>query len=108
MAMPDAIKALVDLEAAESQNLRKLVYNVTSFSLTAEEFLDQVRNSFEDVEVDFESDRKREAIVDSWPADLNSSAAEADWGWEPDFDLQRAFDEYLVPNIRRRYAVDPV
>ncbi|MGD8731148.1 MAG: NAD-dependent epimerase/dehydratase family protein [Anaerolineales bacterium] len=108
MAMPDAIKALVDLEAAEKEDLSQLVYNVTSFSLTAEQFLEQVRSAFGEVEVDFKSDRKRERIVDSWPADLNSSAAEDDWGWEPDYDLRRAFDEYLVPNIRRRYAGDTV
>lgn len=108
MAMPDAIKALIDLEAAEKEDLSKLVYNVTSFSLTAQQFLEQVRDVFDDVKVEFESDRKRETIVDSWPADLESDAAEQDWGWEPDYDLRRAFDEYLVPNIRRRYAADPV
>ncbi len=108
MAMPDAIKALIDLEAAEKEGLSKLVYNVTSFSLTARQFLELVRGAFDDVRVDFKSDLKREAIVDTWPADLDSSAAEQDWGWEPDYDLRRAFDEYLVPNIRRRYATDPV
>jgi threonine 3-dehydrogenase len=108
MAMPDAINALIDLEAARKEDLSKLVYNVTSFSLTADQFLEQVRGAFEDVQVDFESDRKREAIVDSWPADMDSSAAEQDWGWEPEYDLRRAFDDYLVPNIRQRYAADPV
>jgi nucleoside-diphosphate-sugar epimerase len=108
MAMPDAIKALVELEAAEKDDLSKLVYNVSSFSLSAAQFLEQVRMDFEDVSVEFESDPQREAIVDSWPADLDCSAARQDWGWEPEYDLRRAFDEYLVPNIRRRYAADPV
>jgi nucleoside-diphosphate-sugar epimerase len=67
-----------------------------------------VQRAFKEVRVDFDSDRKREAIVDSWPADLDCSAAEEDWGWEPDYDLRRAFDEYLVPNIRQRYATDQV
>lgn len=108
MVMPDAIKALVDLEAAEKESLTRLVYNVTSFNLTAEQFLEQVLSAFGDFEVDFKSDHQREAIVDSWPADLDSTAAERDWGWEPDYDLRRAFDDYLVPNIRRRYAGDTV
>ncbi|MGD2057906.1 MAG: GDP-mannose 4,6-dehydratase, partial [Anaerolineales bacterium] len=90
MVMPDAIKALVQLEAADNARLSKLVYNVTSFSLTAQQFLEQVQRAFKDVRVDFDSDRKREAIVDSWPADLDCSAAEEDWGWEPDYDLRRA------------------
>ena len=104
MTMTDAVKALVDLEAAEKDRLTKLVYNVTSFSLTAQQFLDEVRSAFPDAKVGFESDPKREAIVDSWPADMDSAAAERDWGWKPDYGLRRAFDEYLVPHIVRRYA----
>jgi nucleoside-diphosphate-sugar epimerase len=103
MAMPDAVKALVDLEAAPSESLTRQVYNVTSFSLTAQQFLGEVLVAFPDAQVTFESDRKREAIVDSWPADLNDDAACEDWGWKPDYDVERAFQEYLIPTIRERY-----
>jgi threonine 3-dehydrogenase len=41
--------------------------------------------------------------VDSWPAGLNDHAAQRDWGWAPAYEIDRAFDEYLMPNIRRRY-----
>jgi len=103
MAMPDAVKALVDLEAAPREALTRLVYNVTSFSLTAEDFLREVETAFPGATVSFKSDVKREAIVNSWPADIDDSAARQDWSWSPDYDLRRAFDEYLVPNIRERY-----
>ncbi len=29
--------------------------------------------------------------------------AHANWGWKPAYDLDRAFDEYLVPAVRTRY-----
>ena len=103
MAMPDAVKALVDLEAASSDALARQVYNVTSFSLTAQEFLDYVNEAFPGASIIFESDPKREAIVDSWPADLNDEAACQDWGWAPDYGVDRAFREYLIPTIRNRY-----
>jgi nucleoside-diphosphate-sugar epimerase len=103
MAMPDAVKALVDLEAAPSKALTRQVYNVTSFSLTAQQFLDKVLKAFPKARVSFESDRKREAIVDSWPADLNDDAACEDWAWKPDYDVGRAFEEYLIPTIHKRY-----
>jgi len=38
--------------------------------------------------------------VDSWPEDIDDSAAERDWGWKPDYDQTRAFEEYLIPAIR--------
>ncbi|RME46464.1 MAG: NAD-dependent epimerase/dehydratase family protein [Chloroflexi bacterium] len=104
MAMPDAIKALVDLEAAPRQNLSTDVYNVTSFSMTAVEIYQVVQQAFPDCRVEFEPDAPRQAIVDSWPADIDDSRARVDWGWQPAYDRDRAFAEYLIPNIRQRYA----
>jgi hypothetical protein len=34
---------------------------------------------------------------------MNDNAARRDWGWAPAYDAERAFSEYLVPNIRKRY-----
>lgn len=105
MAMPDAVQALLDLANAPAANLSRRVYNVTSFSLTAAQFRQQVLNHFPDAQITFKPDLKRQGIVDSWPADLNDHDARRDWGWDPAYDLERSFAEYLVPNIRRRYAV---
>jgi len=103
MAMPDAIKALLLLERAPRERLTSHVYNVTSFNPSAGEILAEVRAAFPAAQVTFEPDTKRQAIVDSWPVDQDDSLARRDWGWQPDYDQRRAFDEYLVPNIRRRY-----
>lgn len=103
MAMPDAIKSLHLLTEAPRESLKRLVYNVTSFSLSAAEFREIVLGFFPEAQISFDPDMKRQSIVDSWPADLDDSAACRDWGWQPDYDLQRSFAEYLVPNIRDRY-----
>lgn len=103
MAMPDAVKALLDLAKAPASALTRRVYNVTSFSLSAAEFRDQVLQHFPDAQITFQPDTRRQGIVDSWPADLNDNDARRDWGWQPDYDLKRSFNEYLVPNIRERY-----
>jgi threonine 3-dehydrogenase len=103
MAMPDAVTALLHLAKAPAANLCRRVYNVTSFSLSAAEFQRQVLEYFPQAQISFKPDLKRQGIVDSWPAGLNDNDARRDWGWQPDYDLQRSFSEYLVPNIRRRY-----
>lgn len=103
MVMPDAIKSLLLLTEAPGGTLGRLVYNVTSFCLSAEEFRQRVLKAFPSAEITFEPDLKREGIVNSWPADLDDSHARRDWGWQPDYDVDRSFDEYLVPNIRKRY-----
>jgi threonine 3-dehydrogenase len=103
MAMPDAVKSLFQITEAPVENLRHQVYNVTSFSLTAAEFRNRVVAAFPEADITYNPDIARQAIVDSWPADLDDSTARRDWGWEPDYDIERSFNEYLVPNIRQRY-----
>ena len=104
MAMPDAITALLRLADAPREQLSRLVYNVTSFSLTAVQIHDLVLTAFPKAQVNFAPDWQRQGIVDSWPAGLNDYAARRDWDWQPYYDVAKAFDEYLIPNIRQRYS----
>jgi nucleoside-diphosphate-sugar epimerase len=110
MTMPDAIEALLALAAAPEKSLSRTVYNVTSFNPSAGEIAQMVRKRFSGgtgvppVVITFAPDVQRQAIVDSWPADADDSAARRDWGYSPKHDLHRAFDEYLVPAIKARYA----
>ena len=101
LVMPDAIHGLQRI--ASAPDLPQPVYNVTSFSPTAEELHERVMEYFPTAEVKFEPDARRQAIVDSWPGEVDDTAAERDWGWSPKFDLDRAFAEYLVPAINERY-----
>ena len=104
MAMPDAITGLLDLSKAPVEKLTRRVYNITSFSLSAEEFRKEVLKAFPDAQIDYQVHEKRQAIVDTWPEDIDDSAAREDWGWQPEYDLERCFSEYLVPNIKKRYG----
>jgi threonine 3-dehydrogenase len=103
MAMPDAIKSLMVLTEAPREKLTRMVYNIASFSLTAGEFRKWALRAFPGARVTFEPNARRQGIVDSWPEDVNDSQARADWGWKPDYDVDRFFDEYLIPNIKGRY-----
>jgi nucleoside-diphosphate-sugar epimerase len=104
MAMPDAIDALLRLMQAPEAALSSHVYNITAFNPTAAEIAELVRVAFPGAEIAFEPDVRRQAIVDSWPEQVDDTRARRDWGFAPSFDLARTFDEYLVPNIRKRYA----
>jgi len=105
MAMPDAIKALLSLAQAPKSSLTRTVYNVTSFSISAAEIRDLVLKAFPNAQITFVPDLKRQRLVDSWPADLEDGLARRDWGWQPTYDLERTFNEYLIPNVIKRYKV---
>jgi len=104
MTMPDAIEALLNLAAVDRNKLSQCVYNITSFNPSAGEIAELVKKSFPKAQITFEPDVQRQQIVDSWPADIDDSAARRDWKFAPKHDLKKAFDEYLVPRIRARYT----
>ncbi len=104
MAMPDGVKALLNLAAAPAENLTQRVYNIGAFAPTAEEIARRVQSAFPGSDVSYQPHPKRQAIIDSWCADVDDSKARADWGWKPDYDIDRAFNEYLIPTISSVYA----
>jgi len=105
MVMPDAVDAILRLAAADHEKLSQTVYNITAFNPSAAEIRDLVLEGFPDAEISFEPDLKRLAIVESWPEDVDDSAARRDWGHAPQYGLERAFSEYLFPRIREHYRV---
>jgi threonine 3-dehydrogenase len=104
MAMPDGIEALLTLASAPRERLTRTAYNVSAFSPSAGEIRDVVTAAFPRATIGYQVDEKRQQIVDSWPASVDDSAARADWGFNPAYDFERAFQEYLIPTIRKRYA----
>ena len=104
MAMPDGIRALLQLAEAPQENLSRSVYNITAFSATAAEIAALIQTEFPDADITFEPSAGRQQIVDTWPAVLDDSHARTDWGWQPEYDMQHTFSDYLIPNIRERYA----
>jgi threonine 3-dehydrogenase len=104
MAMPDGVDALLTLASADRPRLRRTAYNVGAFNPSAEEIRDLVVKAFPSASITWQADRKRQAIIDSWPADVDDGAAREDWGFAPRYDVQRAFSDYLIPTIRQRYA----
>jgi nucleoside-diphosphate-sugar epimerase len=103
MAMPDGVAALLTLAAAPHENLTRTAYNVSAFNPSAEEVRDIVIEAFPGAQITWEVDAKRQGIVDSWPADVDDTAARRDWGFAPRYDFDRAFSEYLIPTIKMRY-----
>ena len=101
MAMPDAIEALLKLSIAQPDRLSSSAYNVRAFNPSADEIRALVLREFPDATIAYKVDAKRQAIVDSWPEDVDDSAARREWDFSPKYDFTRAFHEYLIPTIRK-------
>lgn len=104
LAMPDAVDAIFRLMEAPETALTRSVYNVGSFAPSAAEIESIVRAAFPNAVIQTVVDEQRQGILDSWPADVDDSAARRDWGHSPRYGLESAFAEYLIPTIHERYT----
>ncbi len=105
MMMPDAIRAIVMLSQADGARLKQRVYNVAGFAPSATEIAGLLSQYFPNMQVSYEVHPARQAIVDSWPEDINDSAAQRDFGWAPRYTFEGGFAEYLLPAVCERYGV---
>lgn len=105
MVMPDAVKSLIDIAAADPSKLTRRVYNVGSFAVSAKEIEQEIKKYFPGAKTQYSPHPARHRIVESWPADVDDSAARQDWGWQPHYDFHSAFENYLVPGVMERYGL---
>jgi nucleoside-diphosphate-sugar epimerase len=88
MYMPDAIKACIDVMEADPERLvHRNAFNVTAMNFTPEELAVAIRKHIPDLVLEYNADKVRQAIADSWPNSLDDSAARQEWGWSPSYDL---------------------
>lgn len=99
MTMPDAVDSIMRLVEAPAENLTRTVYNVGAFAPTAGDVEELLSKTFDGAEVTYEVNESRQGFLDTWPADVDDSAARADWGHAPRHGFEEAFEEYLLPGL---------
>ena len=100
MYMPDAIRATIELMEAPAEKIKvRNSYNLAGFSFAPEEIAAHVARHIEGFRMDYAPDH-RQAIADSWPRSIDDTAARDDWGWKPEYDLERMVNEMML-NLRQ-------
>jgi len=96
MYMPDAIHAAIDLmEADPAKLVHRNAFNVTAMSFDPEMLAESIRKQIPDLKIDYEIDPIRQGIADSWPNFMDDSAAREEWGWQPEYDLEKMTKDML-------------
>jgi len=89
MYMPDTLRAIIALMEADPARLHhRNAFNITAMSITPAELAQAIRRHVPEFLIDYRIDPVRQAIADSWPRSLDDSAARAQWGWAPAYDLE--------------------
>lgn len=92
----DAVDALLGLEAADSGQLTRRIYNIGGIAPTAQELVDAVRRAIPHADLSFAPDDALEAIVRSWPERLDDTNAHRDWGWKLRHDLDAIVERFTA------------
>ncbi len=104
MYMPDCIKSTIDLMEAPFENLKHHNdFNVGSMSFDVKTLADSIRKYNPDFTIDYQPDF-RQAIADSWPDDVDDTAARQEWGWKPAWDLDSMTRDMLDKLTKKHEA----
>jgi len=96
MYMPDALSAIIQLMEADPSKLKhRNAFNITAFSAAPEDFANAIRRHIPDFTMDYDVDPVRQVIAESWPNSLDDSAAREEWGFKPEFDLDKMTEDML-------------
>ncbi|CAN5779981.1 L-threonine 3-dehydrogenase [soil metagenome] len=88
MYMPDGVRAAIEVMQADPDRLvHRNAFKVTAMQFTPEQLAQEIRRHIPRFELTYDVDPVRQRIADSWPRRLDDSAARAEWGWQPQFDL---------------------
>jgi len=96
MYMDDAIRATLELMDAPAERVKERhAYNLGGISFTPAQIAEAIRAELPGFEIGYAPDF-RQAIADSWPRSIDDSTAQADWGWQAEFDLRAMVKEMLT------------
>ena len=100
MYMPDAIRGTIELMDAPASSLSiRSAYNFSAFSFSPQDLAKCITVEVPDFSIQYTPDF-RQAIADSWPASIDDSFARNDWGWKPEFTLEKMTKD-MLSNIMR-------
>jgi len=99
MFMDDAIRATMMLMEREPQDIEiRSSYNLAAMSFAPLEIAKSIQGIIPDFEITYAPDFRQD-IADSWPSSIDDSKAQSDWGWQPEFDLEKT-TEIMLKNLR--------
>ena len=89
MFMDDAIRNTIRLMQTNPQNLSlRSAYNMAGISFTPKELAQEIKKLYPGFTISFKPDF-RQAIADTWPASIDDSVAQSDWGLTTEYDIEK-------------------
>ena len=90
MYIDDAIRGTMLLMQAPSKNISiRTSYNFAAINFTPKELTAEIKKLYPAFVCTYKPDPVKQAIAESWPQSIDDTVAAKDWGWKPEFALQK-------------------
>lgn len=104
MYMPDALNACVQLmEADPAKLIHRNGFNIAAMSFDPEGIYSAIKAEKPDFQMEYQVDELKKSIATSWPDSLDDSCARAEWGWKPEYDLQK-MTKHMLQKLAEKLA----
>lgn len=104
MYMPDAIRGTIELcEAPADQIKLRTGYNFAAFSFDPQTLAASIKKHIPNFEIDYAPDF-RQPIAEGWPQSIDDSQARQDWGWKPEFTVDKMVED-MLKNLRVKLGI---
>ncbi len=92
----DVTRCLGMLRDAESSQLKRRVYSINGFSLTAGDMAEAVGRLVPGARIELLADERIAGLVRSLPKYVDDSRARQDWGWRSEYDWDTAVRDFIA------------
>lgn len=92
----DVIHGMLKFIQAPEEPLTRRVYNLHGFSPPAESIGEAIKTRLPGFEYSFDPLPDVLKVIDAMPGDMDDSAARKEWGWDPQFDLDKMAEDFLI------------
>ena len=100
MYMPDAQKAMIDIMEADPGKLKhRNSFNITAMSFDPEIIYHAIQKYYPSFKMIYHPEPIKQAIADSWPNKMDDTCAREEWGWKPEYDLNRMTED-MIKNLK--------
>ena len=104
MYMPDAIRATIKLMETPSEKIKiRSSYNLSGINFTPGQISREIKKYIPKFCISYKLDF-RQKIADSWPSSINDSDARNDWGWAPEYNLEKMTKDMVI-NLQKQYKI---
>ena len=89
MFMDDAIRATIQIMSSRPEHIKvRASYNLAAMSFSPGELAARIQKYLPEFKIHYKPDFRQD-IANTWPRSIDDSRAREDWGWEPQYDLEK-------------------